>query len=88
MGHHFLLQEIFPTQGSNPHLLHWQADSLPRRHLASPWRDQHVAYDGCFPGGSLCKKSTCNAGDAVRTRALGRSLAEGNGSPLQNSYLR
>ena len=31
MGCHFLLQEIFPTQGSNPcllHLLHWQADSL------------------------------------------------------------
>ena len=33
---HFLLQEIFLTQGSNPHLLHllhWQADSLP---LVSP----------------------------------------------------
>ena len=26
---HFHLQGIFPTQGSNPHLLHWQADSLP-----------------------------------------------------------
>ena len=26
---HFLLQWIFPTQGSNLHLLHWQADSLP-----------------------------------------------------------
>ena len=29
---HFLLQGIFPTQGSNPclqRLLHWQADSLP-----------------------------------------------------------
>ena len=25
---HFLLQGIFPTQGSNPSLLHWQADSL------------------------------------------------------------
>ena len=25
----FLLQGIFPTQGSNPHLLHGQADSLP-----------------------------------------------------------
>ena len=25
----FLLQGIFPTQGSNPSLLHWQADSLP-----------------------------------------------------------
>jgi len=32
VGCHFLLQGIFPTQGSNPHLpclLHWQADSLP-----------------------------------------------------------
>ena len=28
LGCHFLLQGIFPTQGSNPHLLHWQADSL------------------------------------------------------------
>ena len=28
MGCHFLLQGIFPTQGSNPHLLHWQADSF------------------------------------------------------------
>ena len=30
-GVDFLLQEIFPTQGSNPHLLHllhWQVDSL------------------------------------------------------------
>jgi len=35
-GCHFLLQETFPTQGSNPHLLcllHWQADSLPLCHL-------------------------------------------------------
>ena len=32
MGCHFLLQGIFPTQGSNLHLLrllHWQADPLP-----------------------------------------------------------
>ena len=32
VGCHFLLQGIFPTQGSNPHLLcllHWQAGSLP-----------------------------------------------------------
>ena len=35
----FLLQEIFPTQGSNPHLLlvlHWQVGSLPLSHLGSP----------------------------------------------------
>ena len=32
IGYHALLQQIFPTQGSNPHLLclpHWQAGSLP-----------------------------------------------------------
>ena len=36
MGCHFLLQEIFPTQGLNPPLLHWQVDSLPLNHLGSP----------------------------------------------------
>ena len=29
---HFLLQAIFPTQGLNWHLLHWQADSLLLSH--------------------------------------------------------
>ena len=32
----FLLQGNCPTQGSNPHFLHWQADSLPLHHLGSP----------------------------------------------------
>ena len=27
---------ILPDQGSNPHLLHWQADSQPLRHQGSP----------------------------------------------------
>ena len=27
-GCHFLLQGILPTQESNPHLLHWQAEAL------------------------------------------------------------
>ena len=38
VGCHFLLQGIFPTQGSNLcllHLLHWQGDSLPLCHLGS-----------------------------------------------------
>ena len=38
VGCHFLLQGIFPTQGSNLHLLHllhWQEDSLQLRHLGS-----------------------------------------------------
>ena len=36
MDCHFLLQEIFPAQGSNPHRLHWQMDSLPLSHQGSP----------------------------------------------------
>ena len=38
VGCHCLLQGIFPTQGSNPHLLcllHWQAGSLPLCHMGS-----------------------------------------------------
>ena len=32
VGCHFLLQGIYPAQRSNPHLLHWQEDSLPLNH--------------------------------------------------------
>ena len=47
VGCHFLLQGIFPTQGSNQHslsLLHWQAYSLPLCHLGSPLYPQHNAW--------------------------------------------
>ena len=37
VGCHFLLQRIFPTQGSNPRLLPWQVDSLPRSHRGRPY---------------------------------------------------
>ena len=33
---HLLLQDIFPSQGPNLHLQHWQADSLPLSHQGSP----------------------------------------------------
>ena len=38
---HFLLQRIFLTQGSNPHLLHRQEDSLP---LESPGKPRKREY--------------------------------------------
>ena len=46
---YFLLQGIFPTQGSNLSLLHfphWQMDSLPPRHLGSPitTHSQHIFF--------------------------------------------
>ena len=36
MGCHSLLQEIFPSQGSSPGLLHLLADSFPLSHQGSP----------------------------------------------------
>ena len=44
MGCHFLLKGIFPTQGSNPCLLHWQVGSLPLSCQGSP------ETEGSIPG--------------------------------------
>ena len=40
-----------------------------------------------FPGESMVKKSTCNAGDVGLIPGSGRSPGEGNGYPLQYSGL-
>ena len=40
-----------------------------------------------FPGVSEGKASTCNVGDLDSIPGLGRSPGEGNGNPLQYSYL-
>ena len=40
-----------------------------------------------FPGGSQGKVSACNAGDLGSIPGSGRSLGEGNGNPLQYSWL-
>ena len=57
VGCPFLLREIFPIQESNPGLclLCWQADSLPPRHLGSPyhWVNLTILCDFLFRCGSL-----------------------------------
>ena len=40
-----------------------------------------------FPGSSDGKESACNAGDPGSIPGLGRSPGEGNGYPLEYSYL-
>ena len=40
-----------------------------------------------FPGGSDGKKSDCSAGDPGSLPRWGRSPGEGNGNPLQYSFL-
>ena len=43
--------------------------------------------DPGFPGGSVGKESTCNAGDLGTIPGLGRSPGGGHGNPLQYSCL-
>ena len=40
-----------------------------------------------FPGGSEVKKSACNVGDLGSILGSGRCPGEGNGNPLQYSFL-
>ena len=44
-GCHSLLQGIFLTQGANPSLLHWHADSLWLSHQGGPCINPVVAYN-------------------------------------------
>ena len=43
-------------------------------------------FCGGFPGSSVGKESTCNAGDPGSIPGLGRSPGEGIGYPLQYSW--
>ena len=45
MACHFLLQGIFPVQGLNLHLLHWQGDSLPLSQQASSLENRKNALN-------------------------------------------
>ena len=61
---------------------------LPRRNR---WINQSISLG--FPGGSAGKESTCSAGFHLQCRrprvnpGSGRSPGEGNGNPLQYSFL-
>ena len=48
VGCHFLLQGIFPSHGSNPCLLHWQADSLPLSHQGRPQKLAKTTFKICL----------------------------------------
>ena len=54
---HFLLQGIFPSQGSDPHLLHWQADSLQLSQLESPSVQFSSVAQSCS---TLCDPMNCS----------------------------
>ena len=57
VGYHALLQGLILTQGSNPHLLHWQVDSLPLNHLESPNSIYNLFNQGIreYPGSPVVR---------------------------------
>ena len=75
VGCHFLLQGIFPTQGSNMRLLclpHWQADSLP---LVLSWKPG-IGNDNLQITESLlltCRKIFLNSADRMVDRQAATS---------------
>ena len=84
-----LFQGIFLTQGSNPHLLLWQADSLARE-PSGKLRHMYISlplFLKGFPWGSDSKASAYNAGDPGSIPGSGSSPGEGNGNSLQYSCL-
>ena len=91
----FPTPEDLPTQGSNPGLQHLlQADSLPLRVLESPCMSllviDFIYSSWSFPGGSVVKNLSANAGDAGDSSlipGLGGSPGEENGNLLQYSCL-
>ena len=74
---------IFPDQGLNPCLLHWQVGSLPLSHREA---QRPISFNKltCDSAG---KESACNAGDLGSIPGLERSAGEGKGYPLQYSGL-
>ena len=66
-----LLQETFPTQGSNPGLLYCR----------------QILYQLSQQGSPDSKESACNVGGPCLISGSGRSPGGGNGNPLQYSCL-
>ena len=67
---HFVLQGIFLTQRSNLSPLHWQADSLPLRHLGSLFSILNCkTFDGSKISALNCTLSTmCTASTCKKVK--------------------
>ena len=64
--------------------MHFQSSSGGKQNTEIKKR---VSVRWGFPDGSVDKESTCNAKDLAWITGSGRALGEGNGYPLQYSFL-
>ena len=81
VGNLSLLQGIFPTQGSNPNLLHCRRNLYQLSQKGCKTMKFIISHS-IFTG----KESTCNVGDSGLICRLGRLPGEGNGNPFQYSW--
>ena len=75
VGCHYLLQGIFPTEGSNPCLLcllHWQVGSLPVE--LSPGRYVSTCLSQSFFLGKIIKILICRPAELALTFTCGQQL--------------
>ena len=89
VGCHFLLQRIFPTQGSNPGLLHCRQILYLLSYEITSLMSENWPLGGpkAFPSSSVGKESACSAGDQGSIPQSGRSLGDGKGNPIRYSCL-
>ena len=78
---HSLLQGIFPTQGLNPHLLHWQGDSLLLCHVGSP--REIISFFSSLEPSAVLPLITWN----TALSSLERFTINGNSDHIQGSFL-
>ena len=86
---HSLLQGIFPTQGSNPGLLHCRQVPYQLREALGASCSENMIITQCvgFPRNSVSNDTACNAGDLGSISGWEKSPGGGNSNPLQYSHL-
>ena len=86
MGCHFLLQGSFPTQGSNPCLLHWQVDSevqTANDKYTAEHREFYSGYRGDLIGRKSKEEGTCEQVWLTHFTAQKKVTQRGMGTILQ-----
>ena len=85
VGCHSLLQGIFPTQGSNPGLLHCRQILFQLSYQGSPNHLKSGIKGACLVAQMIV--SACNVGDSGSVPGFGRCPGEAKCYPLQYSGL-
>ena len=86
VSRHFLHQRIFLDQGSNPHLLHWQADSLPLNDLGSPSFPLQLGYFFLFLPKGFTQAFCCNSACLLECFRAGGSAIIPQYSPISERF--